>query len=114
MGGRVLVYKQIGQFLGVASGRPPVFTDNDGTWYVARDAGTVTRMTYVIKHVRFLQELCEGADAELLAKQCDTALNFTDPLSKYTDAATRVRHFLFMMGYPEKAIERWQEQGKAT
>ena len=53
--------------------------------------------------------MCDGKDAPLIAKQCETAFNITDPLSKYTDAATRVRHFLFMMGYPEKALKIWRE-----
>ena len=56
LGGRLVVYLAIAGFLGLEEGRPPLFTDNDGTWYVARDATTVTKMTHVIRHVRLIQE----------------------------------------------------------
>ena len=45
------------QFLGVSQEKPPpLFTDNDGTWYVSRDAASTVNMTYIIRHVRTLQQ----------------------------------------------------------
>ena len=46
----------VAQFLGIVQGATPLFTDNDGTWYVARNAQSTTSMTYIIRHVRFIQQ----------------------------------------------------------
>ena len=58
VGNRVVVYRRLLRFWGRPPlGPTPVFTDNDGTWYVARDGTGTTRMNYIINHMRMLQEL---------------------------------------------------------
>ena len=62
------------QFLGVSQEKPsPLFTDNDGTWYVSRDAASTVNMTYIIRHVRTLQQA--EHDGEMNARQIDGELN---------------------------------------
>ena len=84
-----------------------MFTDNDGTWYNARDACNTTRMTYIINHIRMLQQYEE--DGETRAFQIDGALNPTDCLASWRDAGTRARHYAFLMGNPHKARKLWLE-----
>ena len=87
-------------------GPSPLFTDNDGVWYVARDAMATTRMLYVIRHVRMLQQA--EYDGEITTFQVDGVLNPTDALTKWLQARTRVHHNLFLAGYPEAARRVWQ------
>ena len=64
-------------------------------------------MDYVIKHVRFLQEV--HATDELTVFQIDGKLNPPDAFTKHLDSSTRQRYYLFMSGYPQKALELWRE-----
>ena len=106
LGNRLVYYRRIAEFLGCPpQGPSPLFTDNDGTWYVARDATNSTRMTYVINHVRMLQQL--EMDEETRAFQIDTDLNPADALATWRDSKTRARHFAFLMGKPEQARQQW-------
>jgi hypothetical protein len=108
LGNRLVYYRRVLTFINrPPQGPSPVFTDNDGTWYVARDAMGTTRMTYVINHVRMLQQL--ESDGETRAFQIDTALNPADCLATWRDPATRIRHYTFMMGDPAKARRMWRE-----
>jgi hypothetical protein len=108
LGNRLVYYRRILTFLGRApQGPSPSFTDNDGTWYVARDALSTTRMTYVINHVHMIQQLEQ--DGETRAFQIDTALNPADVLVTWRDAATRLCHYTFIMGDPAKARRLWLE-----
>ena len=108
LGNRLLFYRRVKSFLGRPPQAPtPLFTDNDGTWYVARDATGTTRMTYVINHVKMIQQL--ETDSETRAFQCDTALNPADCLATWRDPATRLRHYTFIMGDPAKARRLWVE-----
>ena len=67
--------------MGIVQGATPLFTDNDGTWYVARDAQSTTSMTYIIRHVRFIQQA--EYDAAVKVFQIDGELNPTDAFTKY-------------------------------
>ena len=108
LGNRLVYYRRILTFIKrPPQGPSPLFTDNDGTWYVARDATGTTRMNYVINHVRMLQKLEQ--DEETRAFQIDTALNPADCLATWRDSATRIRHYTFMMGDPAKAHRMWLE-----
>ena len=74
VGNRVVVYRRLLRFWGRPPlGPTPVFTDNDGTWYVARDGTGTTRMNYIINHMRMLQEL--ESTHETRTFQIDRALN---------------------------------------
>ena len=64
-------------------------------------------MTYVINHVRMLEQL--EADGETRAFQIDTALNPVDPLTKHLPAALRFRHYSVLMGRPSLARKLWRE-----
>ena len=88
-----------------------MFTDNDGTWYVACDEANATRMTHVINHVRIHQQL-EAAE-EIRAFQVDTALNPEDPLTKDLAAALRYRHHVFLMGRTALGRKLWRESKKS-
>ena len=106
LGNRLVFYRRILTFLDRSpQGPSPLFTDNDGTWYVARDATNATRMTYVINHVRMLQQLEE--DGETRAFQVDGALNPADCLATWREPALRARHYAFLMGNPAKARQLW-------
>ena len=108
VGQRAIVYRRLCNFFNRhRKGPTPLFTDNDGTWYVSRDAANTTRMTYVINHVRILQQL--ETDEETRAFQVDTALNPVDPLTKHLPAALRYRHYSFLMGRPALARKLWLE-----
>ena len=85
----------------------PLFTDNDGTWYVAVGGSSVTSMVYIIRHVRFLQQC--NMEGEVATFQIDGMLNPTDPLTKYLQKAERKRHYLFLNGYPMEALELWMQ-----
>ena len=39
--------------------------------------------------------------------QIDTKLHPADALNKWVDTNVRIRHYYFLMGYPEKARELW-------
>ena len=69
-----------------------------------------TRMGYVINHVRILQQL--ESDGEMRAFQVDTALNFTDALTKHLPANTRWRHYNHMAGRPRLALKLWRESNE--
>ena len=106
LGNRLLYFRRILNFLGRAPQGPSnLFTDNDGTWYVSRDGTGTTRMTYVINHVKMLQQL--EKDNEIRTFQIDTALNPTDCLATWRDKETRYRHYEFLMGDPVKARAIW-------
>ena len=84
----------------------PLFTDNDGTWYVSRDAASATSMVYIIRHVRFLQQ----ADYDKVIKvfQVDGELNPVDPFTKFRPKQDFKRHMAFLMGNPELALVLWR------
>ena len=104
---RIVYYRRLLQFYGIPLlGPSPCFTDNDGVWYVARDALAVTRMLYVIRHVRMIQQV--EYDGEVRTFQVDGALNPADALTKWLEASTRTRHYLFLMGHPEAARKAWR------
>jgi hypothetical protein len=108
---RGVLYRGTLQFLGVAQDRPThLFTDNDGTWYVARDAASTTSMTYIIRHVRFIQQA--EFDAAIKCFQIDGELNPPDVLTKYKSSGDFKRHMAFMMGFPEVALKIWQTSPK--
>ena len=100
----------VAQFLGIVQGATPLFTDNDGTWYVARDAQSTTSMTYIIRHVRFIQQA--EYDAVVKVFQMDGELNPTDAFTKYKDKASFHRHMAFMMGFPVEALQMWLKSTK--
>jgi hypothetical protein len=107
-GNRVVVYRRLLRFWGKPPlGPTPLFTDNDGTWYVARDGTGTTRMNYIINHVRMLQEL--ETSLETRAFQIDRALNPADVLASWRDPATRTRHYALLMGDPVRARKLWRE-----
>jgi hypothetical protein len=54
-----------------------------------------------------LQQL--ETDGETRAFQIDTALNPADCLATWRDPATRLRHYTYIMGDPEKAKRLWRE-----
>ena len=108
LGQRLVFFRRLCNFAGQPrQGPTPLFTDNDGTWYTARDATNTTRMTYVINHVRILQQL--EIDKEIRTFQVDGTLNITDPLSKYMKAAVRWRHYNHLAGRPTMARKLWLE-----
>jgi hypothetical protein len=108
LGNRLVFYRRLGRFWGNPPlGPTPLFTDNDGTWYVARDAAGATRMNYVINHVRMLQQL--ETSGETRAFQVDRALNPADVLASWRDAQSRARHYTLLMGNPAKARRMWIE-----
>ena len=92
------------------SGPTNLFTDNDGTWYAAREATGTTRMNYVINHLRIVQQL--ERDKETRAFQIDTVLNFSDPLTKWLPSGARWRHYNFMAGRPQLAKQLWRESNE--
>ena len=99
------------QFFGIAQVKStPLFTDNDGTWYVARDAASATSMTYIMRHVRFLQQ----AEYDKVTKvyQVDGELNPVDPLTKYRPREDWKRHMAFLRGYPELALQLWRSSNR--
>ena len=104
---RLVYFGGVCQFLGMdMSVPPPLFTDNDGTWYVARDAQNATKMIYVVRHVRMLQDLVEKRLISVF--QVDGRLNPVDALSKWLEAVHRAHHQMFLMGNARGAIQAWQ------
>ena len=104
---RGVVPRGVAQFMGVPQVRPtPLFTDNDGTWYVSRDAASASSMVYIMRHVRFLQQ--SEYDQNTRTYQMEGELNPTDPLTKYKPKADYKRHMAFLMGYPELALQLWR------
>ena len=115
-GGETIVASRLGQrlvterrklnFLGEPRVGPTnLFTDNDGTWSVSRNASTVTRQMYEINHVRMLQELSDTS--EIRAFQCDGDLNPIDAGTKWLEAVHRKRHYAFLQGQPAAARAQW-------
>ena len=104
---RLVYFGALARFWGIAQNKPPyLFTDNDGLWYQAKDAADVTKMAFVIRHVRFIQQ---GQEMELTAvHQVDTALLPVDVFTKWMDKSTRMRHYLFMRGFPHEARAMWR------
>ena len=99
------------QFLGVAQDRPtPLFTDNDGTWYVAREAASASSMTYIMRHIRFIQQA--EYDEVVKVFQIDGELNPPDALTKYKSKPDFKRHLAFINGYPELALQLWRQCAK--
>ena len=108
--GKLIFYQSLAQFIGVPMPRPlPSLTDNDGCWYVARDAKGTTKMIHVIKHIRFLQDVCTVDEPVIKIFQIDGELNPTDCLATWRDSTTRKRHYAFLMGKPELARKLWRE-----
>lgn len=110
---RLVGYRKVAQFLGIPQVRPShVMTDNDGTWYVARDATGLhaTAMVYIVRHVRFIQQAT--FEQEIAAYQVDGVLNPTDVLTKYVARDDFRRHQAFLMGYPARALELWRSSSK--
>ena len=106
--GRGLTPRGVIHFCGVSQEKPsPLFTDNDGTWYVSRDAASTVNMTYIIRHVRTLQQA--EYDGLMNARQVDGELNPTDVLTKHKPKQQTARHFAFLMGYPELALQLWRQ-----
>ena len=104
---RLVYFNALLRFLGAPpTTGTPLLSDNDGVWYVARDATTVTKMTYVIRHVRFIQQTQHQDETKVY--QVDGKLNPVDTLSKWLDACDRVRHYLFLMGKPTEARTMWR------
>ena len=104
---RLVAYRRVVQFLGVPQDIPsPLFTDNDGVWYVARDAATATKMVYIIRHVRHLQGL--ESQGEIRVFQIDGRLNPADALTKWLETGLRMRHYAFLMGDPVRARALWE------
>ena len=98
-------------FIGIPMERPTsLFTDNDGVWYVALDATSTSSMTYIMRHVRFLQQA--EYDEVTKAFQIEGELNPTDVLTKYKPRPDHERHHAFMMGFPERALEMWRQSTK--
>ena len=98
-------------FIGIPMERPTsLFTDNDGVWYVARDATSTSSMTYIMRHVRFLQQA--EYDEVTKAFQIEGELNPTDVLTKYKPRPDHERHHAFMMGFPERALQLWRQSTK--
>ena len=62
-------------------------------------------MTYVINHVRLLQQT--ESDEEIRTFQVDRAHNPGDVLVSWRDAGTRARHYTLLMGNPAKARAMW-------
>jgi hypothetical protein len=87
----------------------PSLTDNDGCWYVARDAKGTKKMIHVIKHIRFLQDVCTVDESVIKIFQLDGELNPTDALATWRDSTTRKRHYAFLMRKPELARKLWRE-----
>ena len=105
---RLIYFTSLMRFMGMPPPRPPpLFTDNDGTWYVSKDATSATRQTYIIRHVRFLQQAVEMEHVGTF--QVDGRLNPVDALSKWLEVAERIRHYLFLMGQPAKALQVWRD-----
>ena len=103
---RLIFYRRLSRFFGNKPlGPTPLFTDNDGTWHIARDGASSTRMTYVINHVRLLQQT--ESDEEIRTFQVDRAHNPGDVLVSWRDAGTRARHYTLLMGNPAKARAMW-------
>ena len=104
---RLIYFGALARFWGVAQDKPPyLFTDNDGLWYQAKDAADVTKMAFVIRHVRFIQQ---GQELGLTAvHQVDTALLPVDAFTKHLDKGTRIRHYLLMRGHHAAARAVWR------
>ena len=103
---RSIFYRGTAQHLGVPQVKPtPLFTDNDGTWYVAVGGASATSMTYIIRHVRFLQQCVQ--EEEIACFQMDGMLNPVDALTKWLVTAERKRHYAFLNGYHMEALELW-------
>ena len=103
---RGVTLRGVAQFVNVPQDRPStLFTDNDGTWYVSRDATNASSQTYIIRHVRFLQQA--EYDEHIRTTQMDGVLNPTDPLTKYKAKPDEQRHMAFCAGYPELALTMW-------
>ena len=101
----------LAQFIWVPQVKPTaLFTDNDGTWYVSRDAMSTSAMTYIMRHVRFLQQAVY--DDVVKVFQVDGELNPTDALTKYLPKPAWQRHLAFLMGYPEVALQLWRQDKK--
>ena len=93
------------------SARPtPLFTDNDGTWYISRDAASTTSMVYIIRHVRFIQQAVY--DKEVRVFQVDGELNPPDALTKHKSSSDYKRHMAVMMGFPQLALQIWRTSPK--
>ena len=107
-----MVYRSYMSFVGIPQMLPtPLLTDNDGMWYVSKDAMGTTKMTYIIRHVRFLQEIAHEP-AHVLVVQMEGILNPTDALTTWRDSNTRMRHYAFLRGQPELARRLWRESAK--
>ena len=103
---RLVYYRRLLQFWNKPIvGPTPQFTDNDGVWYIARDAAATTRMIYIIRHIRLIQQI--EHDGEIKTFQVDGRLNPADAFTKWLDSNTRTRHYLFLMGYPKQARDVW-------
>ena len=108
---RGVVPRGVAQFLGVSQERPtPLFTDNDGTWYISREAASTSSMTYIMRHVRFIQQA--SYDQMVKVYQIDGELNPPDALTKYKSKHDFQRHMAFIMGYPELALQLWRQCSK--
>ena len=73
----------------------------------ARDAQNATKMIYVVRHVRMLQDLVEKQMISVF--QVDGRLNPADALSKWLEACHRAHHMMFLMGDPRGAIKACQD-----
>ena len=106
---RMVYFRAICQFTGIAQGHKPspTFTDNDGLWYQAKDAADAVKMAFVIRHVRFIQQAQEMKLTRYF--QIDGLLNPVDPLTKWKDTLSKKRDFLFLMGKPHLARKVWRE-----
>ena len=76
----------------------------------ARDAASATSMIYIMRHVRFIQQV--EHDGETRAHQIEGELNPPDALTKWLAGPDRRRHYLFMMGYPDEARAMWESSTK--
>ena len=101
----------VAQFLWTPQDKPtPLFTDNDGTWYVSREAASATTMVYIIRHVRFLQQATYDKVTKVF--QLDGTLNPTDVFTKHLPREDYRRHMAFLMGRPDLALVWWRQSSK--
>ena len=68
---------------------------------------TDTKMAFVIRHVRFIQQLEEAGVIQTF--QIDGRLNPSDAFTKWLDSVQRRMHYSFMMGYPLRAKAIWEK-----
>ena len=67
-------------------------------------------MTYIIRHVRFIQSV---SAAELVKVfQMDGRLNPTDAFTKWLPHSTRTMFYTFMRGDPQRAYDMWVKSAK--